>query len=548
MTFRGRFARLPRRRAARQDLAVLPRRRPGDPPRRRGRQHRLRHGEPRPAAAPRRRGRARTSPTTASWLERHGVDCQSVHVSRDPAHGAVRLHHRRRHGPDRHVLRRRDDRGPRLIELGPIAQRVGGLDLVLIGANDPEAMLRHTEECRTRGHPVHRRPVPAARVRRRPGRSAGSSTAPPTCSPTSTRRTSPSRRPAGAADEIDSTGSTTRVITRGKDGVDIHRKGEDVDRGAGGPARSRKADPTGVGDAFRAGFLAGLAGGLDLRRCAEVGSMLATYVIETVGTQEYAARPGATSSTRLADAYGADSADEIEPRVRRLPDARADPPMPTAPAEPSRHVFDARRGGRRRGEDLVGVGADLAPGTLLAAYRVGLFPMGLGAARRRRRSAGGRPDPRGVLPPARPAASAARCARSLRHVRGARRHRLRRGRRRLRRPRRGRVAGSPPRSPRPTPSCTALGWAHSVETCAGRRAGRRPVRVAIGGLFAGESMFHTATDASKVGARRAGRHRCAADGDPRRLVDVQWRTAAPGDAGRHGGAARPRTYGCWPMP
>ena len=50
----------------------------------------------------------------------------------------------------------------------------------------------------------------------------------------------------------------------------------------------RKADPTGVGDAFRAGYLTGLAAGLPVRRCAELGSMLATYVIETVGTQEYA--------------------------------------------------------------------------------------------------------------------------------------------------------------------------------------------------------------------------------------------------------------------
>ena len=47
------------------------------------------------------------------------------------------------------------------------------------------------------------------------------------------------------------------------------------------------ADPTGVGDAFRAGFLAGLAWGLDLERAAQVGCMLATYVVETVGTQEY---------------------------------------------------------------------------------------------------------------------------------------------------------------------------------------------------------------------------------------------------------------------
>ena len=41
----------------------------------------------------------------------------------------------------------------REIELAPIADRVGGLDLVLISANDPEAMLRHTEECRPRGYP-----------------------------------------------------------------------------------------------------------------------------------------------------------------------------------------------------------------------------------------------------------------------------------------------------------------------------------------------------------------------------------------------------------
>ena len=49
----------------------------------------------------------------------------------------------------------------------------------------------------------------------------------------------------------------------------------------------RRADPTGVGDAFRAGFLTGLAVGLGQRHAAELGSMLATYVIETVGTQEY---------------------------------------------------------------------------------------------------------------------------------------------------------------------------------------------------------------------------------------------------------------------
>ncbi len=76
----------------------------------------------------------------------------------------------------------------------------------------------------------------------------------------------------------------------------------------------RRADPTGVGDAFRAGFLTGLAAGLTTRRCAELGSMLATYVIETVGTQEYVLSKSHFLE-RLAEAYGAESADEIEPHI-----------------------------------------------------------------------------------------------------------------------------------------------------------------------------------------------------------------------------------------
>ena len=76
----------------------------------------------------------------------------------------------------------------------------------------------------------------------------------------------------------------------------------------------RKAYPTGVGDAFRACYLTGLAAGLPVRRCAELGSMLATYVIETVGTQEYALGKERFLE-RLAEAYGAECADEIGPHI-----------------------------------------------------------------------------------------------------------------------------------------------------------------------------------------------------------------------------------------
>src|SRR5690348_8887849 len=86
-----------------------------------------------------------------SWLERHGVDCESVHVS-DSKHTA------------RFVCTTDTTMAQfasfypgamseaRLIELGPIVERVGAPDFVLIGADDPDGMLRHTEECRQRGY------------------------------------------------------------------------------------------------------------------------------------------------------------------------------------------------------------------------------------------------------------------------------------------------------------------------------------------------------------------------------------------------------------
>src|SRR5215218_7816267 len=86
-----------------------------------------------------------------SWLERHGVDCDSVHIS-ETAHTA------------RFVCTTDNDlcqvasfyagamSEARNIELQPVHERVGGLDLVIISANDPVAMVRHSQECRDRGY------------------------------------------------------------------------------------------------------------------------------------------------------------------------------------------------------------------------------------------------------------------------------------------------------------------------------------------------------------------------------------------------------------
>ncbi|MDF2711268.1 MAG: PfkB domain protein, partial [Nonomuraea muscovyensis] len=154
-------------------------------------------------------------------------------------------------------------------------------DLVLISPNDPDAMLRHTDECRQRGIPF---------------------------------AADPSQQLARMADEqiLDRVG--VRVTTLGPKGAVIDRKGEPSIHVAPAPELG-KADPTGVGDAFRAGFLAGLAWGLSPERCGQVGNLTATHVLERVGGQEYELGQKVFLE-RFAAAYGADAAAEVGAHVR----------------------------------------------------------------------------------------------------------------------------------------------------------------------------------------------------------------------------------------
>jgi leucyl/phenylalanyl-tRNA--protein transferase len=168
------------------------------------------------------------------------------------------------------------------------------------------------------------------------------------------------------------------------------------------------------------------------------------------------------------------------------------------------------------GEDLICLGGDLSPGTLLAAYRAGLFPMPF----HRRRIAWWSPDPRGVIP-----LDGLRVSRSLR--KSCRRFEIRadvsfgtvmKACASVRR------AGNwiTPAFVDAYTALHRLGWAHSVEAWSddGQLAGGL-YGVAIDGLFAGESMFHRRTDASKV-ALVALVERLRAGGYT--LLDVQWLT------------------------
>jgi adenosine kinase len=101
----------------------------------------------------------------------------------------------------------------------------------------------------------------------------------------------------------------TRIVTLSSDGAKVESVGQESVT-VGVPQEKAKVDPTGVGDAFRSGYLVGISWGLNPTRCAQLGSMIATYVIETKGTQEYRFTKK-TFLDRFQEAYGEAAKEEI---------------------------------------------------------------------------------------------------------------------------------------------------------------------------------------------------------------------------------------------
>lgn len=246
-----------------------------------------------------------------SWLERSGVDTASVHVS-ELRHTA------------RFLCTTDADQNQiasfyagamseaREIELGPVAERVGGLDLVVVSPNDPEAMLRHTAECLQRGIPFAA--DPSQQLARMEGPEIRRLVEGAAYLFTNSYERGLVAQKTGWSDAEVLERVDVRVTTLGAEGVVIEQRGRPEVRVASAPERA-KADPTGVGDAFRAGFLSARVWGLDLETAAQVGHVLAVHVLETVGTQEYTLTP-ASFAERLAEAYGEQSARRVAEHLR----------------------------------------------------------------------------------------------------------------------------------------------------------------------------------------------------------------------------------------
>ncbi len=243
-----------------------------------------------------------------SWLERHNVDCSGVRISQT-------LHTAR-------FICTTDSEQAQIasfypgamseasqIELGPLSAE-GPLDLVVVSPNDPEAMLRHTEECRSRGIPFAADPSQQLAWADGPLIRQYIDGATYLFSNDYEAGLIESKTGWSAEEILGRVGM--RVTTHGEKGVFIEVKGEETIHVPIVPA-TRLAD-----DGYRRRLPGRLPGryrlGPQPERSAQVGATLATLVLETVGPQEYnLSRAGFVE--RFTSVYGEAAAAELEPHL-----------------------------------------------------------------------------------------------------------------------------------------------------------------------------------------------------------------------------------------
>ncbi|MEU0580307.1 carbohydrate kinase family protein [Streptomyces griseoincarnatus] len=248
------------------------------------------------------------------WLKQHGVDTDSVlvvpggHTARfvcttDADHNQIGAFH-----PGAMAA-------ACTISLHEVAERAGPLDLVVVSPNDPAAMLRHTEECRTAALPFVADPSQQiARLNR----------ADVQFLLTDARWLFTNEYESALLQE--STGWTARgvlervgtwVTTLGAAGVLVERSGHEPVVVPAVPDVTA-VEPTGAGDALRAGMLAAVARGVPVEAAARLGCVLASFALESVGTQEYTVSARALAA-RLRGAYGERAATALAPVLGSLP-------------------------------------------------------------------------------------------------------------------------------------------------------------------------------------------------------------------------------------
>jgi len=188
-----------------------------------------------------------------------------------------------------------------------LGELVGQADLVLIGAGHPAAMLSLTTQCRALQ-------IPFANDTSQQLATLGGDeikalvTGAAYMFSNDYEASLIEHKTGWSADELTAQVGV-RVTTLGSEGARVDQNGRDPV--LVGPVRDvTLADPTGTGDAFRSGFLAGVAWGLSLERAAQLGNLVAVHALETTGPQEYKLEPAGLTA-RCAASYGQAAADEL---------------------------------------------------------------------------------------------------------------------------------------------------------------------------------------------------------------------------------------------
>jgi adenosine kinase len=188
-----------------------------------------------------------------------------------------------------------------------LAEAAGDVDLVVVGAGSPDAMLGMTEQSRALRVPFAADPsqqlasLEADQIR-------ALVTGAAYLFSNEYEASLIEHKTGWSPDEL--TGQVgVRVTTLGADGARVERAG--APSVLVGPVRDvAPVDPTGAGDGFRAGFLAAVAWGLGLERACQLGNLIAVAVLEAPGPQEYELDP-LDLIARCAKSYGQEAADEL---------------------------------------------------------------------------------------------------------------------------------------------------------------------------------------------------------------------------------------------
>jgi adenosine kinase len=194
----------------------------------------------------------------------------------------------------------------RNIKLADVVSRMGTTDLVIVGANDPDAMLLHTEECRKLG--LAFAADPSQQLARLSGDQIRRLIDGAVYLFTNDYEWDLLLQKSEWSEAEIMRQIQMRITTLGEKGVDIVGDGTFIHVDV--VPETHKVDPTGIGDAFRAGFLTARSARLSLERSAQLASMVATLVLEAPGPQEWTWDKDAAVK-RLGDAYGTDAAADI---------------------------------------------------------------------------------------------------------------------------------------------------------------------------------------------------------------------------------------------